>query len=372
MAFKDLLSGKNAFEKADLKSDFLIANAPVPSFTVGDMDIETVSIEKVDKGVMVLAKAFHKGKPVGFGKDGSIETERFFFINPPTMVDDGTEIFVEEARPSGIIDIVPKRGFKEDPEAALKLIIAQAITEVGKEGDKITPGKIGSTTSTIFSTRDGNLTRNNASAPSQTFTNLRTGNGTGEDDTSAQTGACDLLAAGTSNQYQIMQRYVFIFDTSVVSTDTVNSATLSVYGRGTVVIDGFSGTGQVGMTEGTVADTGAWAITDFQSNTSFTTRWATDVDLGSLTSEAYNAWTFNATGRGAINGSGNTLVGMKINFDIDNSAPTWGAGQETFFRLYSYAEAGTTKDPKIVIDHTAGGGGGATRDARALTLLGVG
>src|SRR3989344_2016473 len=49
---------------------------------------EIQSVQKIEGGIEILARAWKDGKQLGFGKDGSVEIERFKIFNPPILVDD--------------------------------------------------------------------------------------------------------------------------------------------------------------------------------------------------------------------------------------------------------------------------------------------
>ena len=42
----------------------------------------------IDKGVVVFARAWDDNGQIGFGRDGSVDIERFIFIDPPVLVPD--------------------------------------------------------------------------------------------------------------------------------------------------------------------------------------------------------------------------------------------------------------------------------------------
>src|SRR3990167_2105288 len=55
-------------------------------FSGADYDIEIISIKNITDGVEVLARAWKDGEQIGFGKDGSVDVERFNIINPPILI----------------------------------------------------------------------------------------------------------------------------------------------------------------------------------------------------------------------------------------------------------------------------------------------
>ena len=74
----------------DEKAAAIIAADVVGEYDFEDYHIEVQSITQIPEGVRIFARAWQGSEPVGFGTDGSVEIERFNFINPPVMVPDGT------------------------------------------------------------------------------------------------------------------------------------------------------------------------------------------------------------------------------------------------------------------------------------------
>src|SRR3989304_1790351 len=71
-------------------------------------------------------------KPIGFGKDGSVETERFRFYNPPIMVDDPAGIIIRES--TDMEGKITQRRLREDPAQAIKESLAHTIKVTGQDG----------------------------------------------------------------------------------------------------------------------------------------------------------------------------------------------------------------------------------------------
>jgi hypothetical protein len=72
-----------------------------------------------------------------------------------------------------------------------------------------------------------------------------------------------------------------------------------------------------------------------------------------MTSTGYKDMRLNATGIGWINKTGYTKFGIRLSNDTDDSAPT----ARNYVHLYMSEQTGTTNDPKLVVEHSAGGGG---------------
>ena len=84
-----------------------------------------------------------------------------------------------------------------------------------------------------------------------------------------------------------------------------------------------------------------------------TTAYSNTIDLSSMSTGVYVDWTINATGLAAINTSGITKFGFREGHDIINSA--YAGAYDTVNSIITYAaeQAGTTKDPKLVVVHTS-------------------
>ena len=84
-----MLAGKSAKERADIKGHEIAEIGALSRLTHGAYDIEVVSMEAIDGGVAVFARAWDKsGQQIGFGKQGTVDIERFLIYNPPILVPD--------------------------------------------------------------------------------------------------------------------------------------------------------------------------------------------------------------------------------------------------------------------------------------------
>lgn len=108
-------------------------------------------------------------------------------------------------------------------------------------------------------------------------------------------------------------------------------------------------TTQASTSELVVGDYDAW---DAINNP---TKGSDDIDIGNISTSAYNTWTLNATGMGWISKTGNTLLGIREGHDQEDSKPsdppdaTWVQSSITFS---TSEETGTTQDPKLVVTHS--------------------
>lgn len=176
---------------------------------------------------------------------------------------------------------------------------------------------------------------------------------------SASSTATSLFAradkAGAGSTF-LLYRSHLNFDTSSIGTDNVDSATLSLYGFETA--DGQSDA--AGITGSTVTGTSV-ATTDFDSYPSIhSVTPYSSIAISSISNVAYNDFTLNAAGESNINTSGISPFGLRTALDYaettsHSNAPT---ASSNFFRPYSANQSGTTSSPKLVVVHTAAGGGG--------------
>lgn len=346
--------------RASRKADIILEVDPRGEFrTTDDLCIAIESIEKIDGGVQVFARAWKDGQQIGFGADGSVDIERFRIFNPPVLVPDEAGEVVRESTDYKTGKTKTYR-LREDPEAAIlqSLVHTISVMKNAHTGTEIVPGKIGNTTSTFYpaagqvSPVDGRVFRD---AVNETFGTIRGGNGTGAQDLTTENQITGLRATATTNQYQTIHRSVFGFDTSTLpDTDVISSATISVASAGAHELG--NGDDQVDVVSASgLASPSSLTAADYQ-NAFGTTRFATGKLISTLSSSAgtYNDWPLNATGIAAINKTTNTFLGMRGKWDVDNSfTGSWSSNGYTLF-YGRYADyTGTTADPKLVVEHAA-------------------
>lgn len=324
---------------------------PLKETTNGDIRSRSTFLidlqSPIPGGVEILARAWSPlGEPIGFGKDGDVEIERFKIYNPPTYVPDPEGEFVE-TRTNPFTKQEEVRRFRYDPDEALRQAIEHTISVKNEAftGSRIEPGKIGNTTSTFYPSSDGYVERNSAAS---TWASLQSGNGTAN-------GTSDILclfeAHTVSNQWSRLFRAFMKFDTSAIpDTDTISSATLSIYGY--LKQDSTSNTPDSNIYSG---PTTTLATTDYQN--AGTTELATTISYGSWNAAGYNDYSLNASGIANISKTGSSGFSMRnANYDVANVAPTWASGIQTGYFARSSATGGTSNDPVLVVEHAAAGG----------------
>ena len=365
------------------------------------ISIEIVNIEPIDGGVSVYARAWAlspfdvyrnddiyglnpetgnyeiiktekvyvstipEGGQIGFGKDGTVDIERFRIFNPPILVTDKNGDIIKTSPANEELEIeASTTRYREDPEEALLQTLEEIITLVGKPGDNIEPSKIGNTTSTFYASDDW-----------RTFLN------TGESDWAsavADTPAGVVTDGLTTDVVSYIRdngslfsgliRAYFVFNTSALpDTDSISSATYSlkgslvsnptVHGNPSVVVTPVT---TVGDTTGNVTD---HDIDNFGSRASDGDILYSDWAVGS-----YNDFALNATGIAAISKTGYTKFGVLSDKERDVTDP----GKDTatgYVSAYMSEDggSGTTNDPKLVVEHAASGGGAERRIIRTIS-----
>lgn len=350
---ESLLSGKTATQKSDIKSTEIVkrvaATSTYTSLTYG-YTIELRGLNSIPRGIEVLARAWDTlGNPVGFGPDGTVEWERFRIYNPPIKVPDGTKSSTTTM--SGKIVLIDN--FKEDPPEALRQVIAHNVKIVGKSGSNIILGKIGSTTSTFYpdadpesSSVDGTVTYSANPTTWQEAHDAATG--TSLNDTDANR----FVGVQNANPQWNITRGLFFYDTSPLGdTDTIDSATLSLYSRIAPDDDDNDGNDFIAIVHSTSTSVTALVLGDYGK---FGIIEQHDVgqrkDLTTMGSGVYVDWTLNSTGVGNVSKTTLTRFGAREGHDLLNIAV-----DPTFNTMYiAFAEtAGTTQDPKLVVVHTS-------------------
>jgi hypothetical protein len=299
--------------------------------------IEIIKINLIEGGIEVLAKAWDKNNnPIGFGKNGSIEIERFRFFNPPTLIPDGTTS-------KQMIDghLVEFPNFKEDAEQALLDILDHTLSASRAnqvfDSKNIIKGKIGSTTTTIYAESGGDGA---IDASGTNFATLRgQANGDSADKTNLNLRLC--YSIFSSPDYTLYRGYA-PFISTIAADQQIDSA--SFWGFGSFKTDNNSQsivlvkTTQASPTDLVVSD---WSKTSANEIASRKT-------IADFTATDWNEWVITDLTFITLTGT-NILIGSRISKDVDNVAP--GTSADTA-GILSANNTGTTSDPKLVIVHS--------------------
>jgi len=324
--------------------------------------IEIVEIKAIEGGVSVYARAWDaRGKQIGFGRDGTVDIERFNIYNPPVLVDDsrGDIVLVEQDEKLGELT----RRLREDPEEAI-LQTLEHIISVKKEKfppKNIIEGKIGSTTSTFFPDADPESTSVDGYARESqgggvSWATIRGGAGNVAVDSVATLTVSRIEAHTVTDEYITIIRGIFLFDTAAIDNDDdIDSATLSLFGR-SPVDDDYGDDFFVNIFASNPASNTSLTGNDF--TTVGTTAFSTKIADTSWSTSAYNDFALNASGLAAISKTGvSKFASAESDFDIANVEPTWTSGGNFEVRCFNAEETGTTKDPKLVVEHSAAAAG---------------
>jgi len=318
------------------------------------LEIEILETNLIEGGVEVYVRCFRDSKQIGFGKDGTVDIERFRIFNPPILVPDSMGKIVREnvSTDENGKRVVTYTNFREDPEEATLQVIEHSLSVMKNihNDSKIIQGKRGRTTSTFYpdagtggTTVDGNILNtaggNWANARSATV-------GTNVQDTAAQNDNFFQLRTA------VIGRIVLLFDTSALAGDTLISATLSQ--EISYVTGGDSNSDQaINVVSASPASNSALVLADYNIANFGATRFSSDLTITSaMTSNAYRDFVLNASGLANIALSGISKFGIRFQKDLDNSDP--GVNKIRVRSVYADT-SGTSSDPKLVVEHSAGG-----------------
>jgi RHS repeat-associated protein len=356
-----LLVGKDARERANIKAGELAKVAlpdrlSVPQYNV---DIKIHKIDPIEGGIQVYAQAWKNDSQLGFGKDGSVDIERFLVYNPPLLVADEKGEIVREIDMGlrGEKDIREFR-YRLDPDEALKQIIGKAAATIGWKDSDIEAGKVGNTTSVFYSEGhpettvvDGYLEHSTAAAGVSWASLVSAAGTTFNDNDGGSLFPVNFWAGTTAGQWRQNLRVIILFDTSSIGSDVVSSTTLSLFGISLDNANGLNPDFNV-YTASPTSNT-SLAASDYATigsepylDTSF--------PVGSWNTSGYNVLTFNSAGTEAVNTNGITRLGLKnANYDAANVAPTWTSNANPYIRAWTTDWTGTTQDPVLIVTHEA-------------------
>jgi RHS repeat-associated protein len=199
---------------------------------------------------------------------------------------------------------------------------------------------LATTTDTFYPSMDGYVYNDSTST---SWPTVRDGT-TGTEASYTTTSADAPYTWKSSNQYK-NRRTFFIFDTSSIPDGSnIVSATFSLY-KGGGTVDNANSTSLELIQTNPASDT-ALTTSDYDNVVAFTS--GATKTLASVTLNAYNDLTVNATGRSWISTTGKTRLGLITGLDLSNTAPTGLNGIQNI----GFSEiSGTTQDPKLVVSY---------------------
>ena len=325
-------------------------------------EIDIKEVNEIDGGVEVFASAKKDGVPVGFGKDGTVEIERFKIMNPPILVSDpiGTILRSNYDDVTGT-EIVYR--YTEDPEAALHQALGETIKIVGKDEKNIISGKIGNTTSTFYPSLDGDVRYENGAASFATVQAASSGSA------ADYTGGLMWSYSQPSGGGYDIRRVFTLFDTSTLGADSIDSATYSLFVEAIQDNDN-DAEAYITVVQTTPASDSVLVVGDYDQCGSPVTNPSEGVatgdrfDISSAIVSTYHDFIMNSTGESWVDGSGITKLGVREGHDTTQTTPVALSG----LRWSTSEDAGTTQDPKLVVEHSAGGTPTTNNSARRLHM----
>jgi RHS repeat-associated protein len=355
-----LLEGKTPKERALIKAAKIATIGPVARTKRGNYDIEIVAMNTFEGGVEVFARAWKNGKQIGFGKDGSVDIERFqiqvsaggkngqltslVVPDPNGPIEVEEDVFDPKTLTTSGTEIVR---YREDPLENLLIALEHTISVIAKYGSaRIVKGKIGNTT-TVFTpdignpgttSVDGNI-RNDPGTATYAAANSAS-SGTSLDPNGTGVYFLTNYKQGT-NDY-LIDRIVTTFDTTSLGFATVDSATLSLYDSNTLDDSNTNATSIVGYT----GSDASYSTTHFGNFG--TTKYAADLAWAAHTHNAYNDFELNGTGVANIASHGVTTIGVRADKDVSATEPT----TSNYLRYNAADHADSNTHPKLIIEHS--------------------
>ncbi len=183
----------------------------------------------------------------------------------------------------------------------------------------------------------------------ETWATFRSGVGNHSPADGATLDVANLNASTTSDQWKSMQRGVALFDTSPIDTGEIKDATLSFFGS--AKFNDFASAPDSTIVSASPASNTDLVDADYNIANFGTTEFASRITYASWSTSAYNDFTLNASGEGNIDKSGISKFGARSDWDLDNSPPTWGSNDTAYMRAHSADAAGTSNDPKLVVNY---------------------
>lgn len=319
------------------------------------LEIEIIESNIIDGGIEVFARAWRDGVQIGFGTDGTVDIERFRIFNPPVLVPDiNGKIVVVIPANEEFKTLSYEERYTEDPLEATLQVIEQNISVMKNiHGSmNIVAGKRGNTTTTVYCQAAPASTAMNAIVSSgykstmQLAHDTTTGDGSG---TSSPFGNNQFIIRALRNASgYYLQRCFWLFDTSAISSgDTISSATLSLYGGTFAYANSNSTTYEIVASSPASNTTIANSDFDNVSYTSFAS-----IAFASLSQSAYNDFSLDSNGIANVTKEGISKFGSITGLDLNVTSMT--SGQDNIMAVYEASYTGTTRDPKLVVEHTGG------------------
>jgi hypothetical protein len=182
-----------------------------------------------------------------------------------------------------------------------------------------------------------------------TWATLVAAAGTWGDANVAFEGVIDIRSSATSDRWRVIQRGIFLFDTSSLPDDAeISAATLSLFGAGKA--DSLGIIPDVNIYSSNPASNTDVVAGDYDSLGS--TAFSTAITYANWVVPGYNDFTLNSSGIAAISKTGISKFGTRnANYDVSETAPSWTSDTYSFLRSY-FAEQGSGYEPKLVVTYS--------------------
>lgn len=185
----------------------------------------------------------------------------------------------------------------------------------------------------------------------EVWATIRGGAGTQSGDSTTTT-SLRVRCSGTTNQFDLISRCVFLFDTSAIpGADDISAGVLNFAGN-TGKVDDFTDS----LSLVTTTPDSNTAVVNGDYSQFGTTKQANDILVSGITTNKVrdNTFTLNAAGLTSISKTSVTKFGMRTTIDNDDDEPTYGSGDNTTVNIWT-AEEDQTGDirPQLTITHAS-------------------
>lgn len=323
------------------------------------LEIEVVETKPFDDGVEVFARVWVDGVQIGFGVDGTVDIERFRFINPPILISDPNGEIVR-VDPATSVTPAATTTYTENPSEAILQVLAHNISIMTNihGPEKIIVGKRGNTTSTFYPDANPESTSFDGWC---SYDNLSSSWDTTHDATSCNSPNDTLASSGVfadstwlATNFRITRAAV-LFDTSALpDSDGISSAVMSVYFHSKSDGDN-DAQAYLAVVDSTPASNTGIAAGDYDligDAINNPTKLSSDVDITGITTGTYTDFTLNGSGISAISKTGITKLGLREGHDIEDISIV-STNKASRADGYGADQSGTSQDPKLVIEHSA-------------------
>ncbi len=155
------------------------------------------------------------------------------------------------------------------------------------------------------------------------------------------------------SSYYIWRSFFPVDTSSLGAGATITSATFGVYGK----YDNSATNFNYAPIQTDQSSPTSLGLPDFNNCGALSdpTLGATELNTSTFTLSGYNTFTLNEAGLGWIDKTGYTMLGLRSSHDYSGAGSAPGAGVNNSVTVFSSEEAGTDKDPKLVVTGTGFG-----------------